>query len=48
MRISKNEIDLFLTIIKEYDQSAQVYLFGSRADDNQLGGDIDILIHSQK
>lgn len=48
MRLSKNEIDLFLTIIKEYDLSAEVYLFGSRADDNQLGGDIDVLIHSQK
>jgi predicted nucleotidyltransferase len=48
MRLSKNEVDLFLITIKEYDQNAQAYLFGSRAHDNQLGGDIDILIHSQK
>ena len=44
MRI-KNELVSFLKqSIKNYLPEADVYLIGSRADDRQKGGDIDILV----
>ena len=46
MRLSINEITILLSVIAQYDNKANVYLFGSRTDDSKLGGDIDLLIHS--
>jgi predicted nucleotidyltransferase len=46
MRVLKQEINIIKNHILKFDQDAQVYLFGSRVDDNKKGGDIDILIVS--
>ena len=47
MRLSPQEINILVSTFKNYDTNADVYLFGSRVDNNKLGGDIDLLIHSQ-
>jgi len=44
MRITQGETDLLKTGIVSVLPEAKVYLFGSRADDTQKGGDIDVLI----
>lgn len=46
MRLSENERNSIKNIIFEFDPQAQIYLFGSRVDDNKKGGDIDLLIMS--
>lgn len=48
MRLKTNEIESIKSTILKYDKEAQVYIFGSRTDDTQRGGDIDILIISDK
>ena len=48
MRISDNEKQVIVDAILQADPSAKIYLFGSRVDDTQKGGDIDILIFSNK
>ncbi len=44
MRLSKPKATFLKQSIKQYLPDASVYLFGSRAKDDQRGGDIDILI----
>lgn len=44
MRISKLEIELLKNTICNIAPNTEVYLFGSRVDDNNKGGDIDILV----
>jgi len=48
MRLKQNEIDAIKSAVKFYDVSAQVFLYGSRIDDTKKGGDIDLLILSDK
>lgn len=48
MRLSKNEIKAIRSVITKYDDSAKIRLFGSRVDDNKRGGDIDLLVFSDK
>ncbi|MEO6455274.1 MAG: nucleotidyltransferase domain-containing protein [Ginsengibacter sp.] len=48
MRISKKEISVIKKNILNFDQNAKIYLFGSRVNDEAKGGDIDILIISDK
>jgi len=47
VRLTITEIKILKQSIQSLDNTAEVFLFGSRVDDNQRGGDIDILIQSQ-
>jgi len=46
MRLEKDKINFLKQEIKKYLPDFKLYLFGSRADDNKKGGDIDLLILS--
>ena len=48
MRLTKNQIAVIKNEILKYDTQAKIYLFGSRVDDNAVGGDIDLLAISKK
>ncbi len=48
MRLSENEISAIKETVAGLDAAAKVILFGSRADDAKRGGDIDLLILSEK
>ncbi len=48
MRLSSKEISVIKNNIIGYDPDAKIYLFGSRTNDKAKGGDIDILIISDK
>ena len=49
MRITSQEQEIIKNTIQQYDDSdARVLLFGSRADPEKRGGDIDLLIISAK
>lgn len=48
MRISENEKKSILNAVHALDPNAHVILFGSRADDNTRGGDIDLLVISDR
>jgi predicted nucleotidyltransferase len=48
MRLKNSEQIAILSTVKCLDNNARVYLFGSRVDDTKKGGDIDLLIMSDK
>ena len=48
MRLSQKEISAIKNNILGFDQNAKIYLFGSRVNDNAKGGDIDVLVISDK
>jgi predicted nucleotidyltransferase len=48
MRLTKKEISSIKKNILNFDADAKIFLFGSRANQNAKGGDIDILIISNK
>ena len=48
MRLKEIEIKAIKDAVEMYDKDAKVYLFGSRVDDSKRGGDIDIIISSDK
>lgn len=46
MRLKESEQKAIVSTVKHRDIDATVYLFGSRVDDTQKGGDIDLLVMS--
>ena len=46
MRLSKREIKAIKESFKEVFKVGEIYLFGSRVDDNKRGGDIDLYIYT--
>ena len=45
MRLSKKEIQVILRVAKEiYGEGVEIYLFGSRINDEKKGGDIDLYV----
>jgi len=48
MRLKDYEQVAILSTVKSLDVNARVYLFGSRVDDAKKGGDIDLLIMSDR
>jgi len=48
MRLAKEERAVISNAIQQVDAEAKIYLFGSRADDAAKGGDIDLLVLSER
>ena len=49
MRIEKAEALAAVSIVRKYlGTSAAVWLFGSRADDTQKGGDVDLYVETNE
>ena len=48
MRLNSKEQSAIVNSVKRIDDSAKIWLFGSRADDTKKGGDIDIAVLSEK
>lgn len=49
MRLTNEQRQTILQIVHEImGESARVSLFGSRADDNRIGGDVDLLVEVSK
>ena len=48
MRLSVEEAKSIRQCVLRFDPKAEVFLFGSRADDTRRGGDIDLLIVSKE
>ena len=48
MRIPQEQLSYFKTLCLEVAPESKVYLFGSRLDDTQKGGDIDIMVLTDK
>ncbi len=48
MRLRTEEREAIVRAVRCLDPQGKVYLFGSRVDDSAKGGDIDLLVFSNK
>ncbi len=48
MRLREREVLTIKKAITEFDPEAEIFIFGSRADLSKKGGDIDILVLSDR
>lgn len=48
IRLAPSEVEIIKKAILALDPNASVFLFGSRANPDKRGGDIDILVFSEK
>ena len=48
MRLTKDEVTKIKKAFLEVFETGKIYLFGSRVDDTQRGGDIDLYIAPEK
>ena len=48
MRVTPQQQSVIRTAVAEtFGETANIWLFGSRVDDNKRGGDIDLLIETK-
>ncbi len=48
MRLGANEVNAIREEVRLSDPVAEIYLYGSRADDTARGGDIDLWVRSSR
>lgn len=48
MRLTQEQVQQIKIVVNQFDPNARIILFGSRADDDKKGGDIDLLIFSER
>lgn len=48
MRLDTHQVKAIREEVRSADASADIYLYGSRVDDSKRGGDIDLLVVSDK
>jgi len=48
MRLGDNQVNTIREEVQQLDAAAEIYLYGSRVDNAARGGDIDLLVISDK